>query len=63
MTVRTKKLPDNATEHETGDFNAVTVPADGFDKLIVFNGPKGSWVHKDYRVTPKKSRKKGKKRG
>jgi hypothetical protein len=58
-----KKLPDDATEHETGDFVAVTIPVDGFEKLIVFHGPAGSWVHKDYRVAPKKSKKKGKKRG
>lgn len=63
MTVKTKKLPDNATEHECGDFNAVTIPAEGFEKLIVFNGPRGSWVHRDYREKPKKKRGKRKKRG
>jgi len=61
--MRIKKLPDNATEHECGDFNAVTIPAGGFEKLIVFNGPNGSWVHQNFKITPKKSKKKDKKRG
>ena len=61
--MRTKKLPDNATEHKCEDFTAVTIPADGFDKLIVYQGPRGSWVHQNFRVQPKKKRKKGKKKG
>lgn len=74
--MRIEKLPDNATEHECGDFNAVTIPIEkgsldahdeprtqNFDKLIVFNGPRGSWIHKDYRKKTKKKTKKGKKQG
>ena len=73
--MRIKQLPDNATEHEAGDFNAVTVPVEkgsigphdeprtqDFDKIIVFNGPRGSWVHKDYRARPRKNRKRSKKK-
>lgn len=38
-----------ATWHDTDSFAAVTIPADGFDKLIriVRNGR--VWVHKDFR--------------
>ena len=74
--MRIKTLPDNATEHEAGDFTAVTIPveqgsadsrgeprAQDFDKMIVFHGPRGSWVHRDYRARPRKNRKKAKKRG
>lgn len=74
--MRMGKLPDDATEHEAGDFNAVTVPVEqgsvdpqgeprthSFDKIIVFNGPRGSWIHKDYREKPKKKRGKRKKKG
>lgn len=73
--MRIKQLPDNATEHEAGDFNAVTVHVErgsagphgepreqDFEKMIVFHGSRGSWVHKDYREKPKKNRKRSKKK-
>lgn len=55
--MRIKKLPDNATEHECEKFKAVTVPADGFEKLIVYYGPKVSWVHKSLKIVQKKKKK------
>lgn len=64
MTVRMKRLPENAKTHNLKDGTvAHTIEADGFQKLIAYHTPNGSWVHQDYRDKPKKNRKKGKKKG
>lgn len=49
------------TEYKCKDFNAFTIPADGFEKLVIYNKDNFTWVHKNYRKKPKKNRKKSKK--
>lgn len=59
-------LPGGSVIYATGDTDnpvlAITVPADGFEKLVAYQDSKRDWVHKDYQEAPKKSKKK-KKRG
>jgi len=57
------KLPDNVIDHSYEDDDNTTaycIPADGFEKLIGFENQKITWVHKDYRVEPKRGKKHGK---
>ena len=54
------KLPNDAVKHELGEVTAYTIPVDGFQKLIAYNGPRGNWVHQDHRVKNKKTNKKRK---
>jgi hypothetical protein len=57
------KLPEGATIHHNETFDAITIPADGFEKLIAYHTPEiGTWVHKDYRKKTKKRTKKSKKK-
>ena len=55
-------VPDGTVVHAKDDHTlAVTIPADGFEKLIAYSSKKGDWTHKDYREATK-PKKKGKKR-
>ena len=60
--MKMQELPENAITHQIGDCEAITIPIIGFEKLISFKSPNGHWVHKDYRVESKKTRKKGQKK-
>jgi len=62
---KTKPMPDNAVTYildKDTHTIAVCVPADGFEKLIMYEKSGRSWVHKNFKIERKKSRKKGKKR-
>ena len=62
MYIKTKPLPDNVkTYHPKEGITAHCIPADGFEKLIVYETSTGSWVHQNFKKEPKKSKKKGKK--
>ena len=51
-----KKTKDMTERIVSEDSMAFTIPAEGFDKLVVYTSPKGRWTHKDYRII-KKSKK------
>ena len=58
------KLPTGGAVYAMGDRDnpilAVTVPADGFEKLVAYQDSKRDWVHKNFQTAPKKSKKKQK---
>lgn len=57
------ELLEDAIIHHNETFDAITIPADGFEKLIAYHTPElGTWIHKDHRKTTKKRTKKSKKR-
>ena len=57
-------LPKGSIIYHEEEFDAITIPADGFQKLIAFHTPKtGTWVHSEWRKKPKKNRKRSKKKG
>ena len=57
----TDKLPVGSVVYAEDNCVKITVPADGFEKLVAYSTQKGDWTHKDYRSEPKKNRKRGKK--
>ena len=63
MSINTKiikdELPEGVIIYHNEAFDAITVPDDGFEKLVAYyTQEKGTWVHKNFRKESKKSKKK-----
>jgi len=48
-------LPSNITTHVEGDKTMYCVPDVGFERLIAYITPRGSWINSNHKLSGKKN--------